>query len=63
MSLRLVDKLVREENYAKALRILIRVREQYPENPYLPAYEDRLRALVAAGKSRSEPPPSRRTVA
>jgi len=56
MSLRLVDKLVREENYAKALRILIRVREQYPENPYLPAYEERLRALVAAGKSRSEPP-------
>jgi TonB family protein len=62
MSLRLVDKLVREENYAKALRVLIRVREQYPENPYLPAYEERLRALVDAGKSRSEPPPSRLTV-
>ena len=62
MSLRLVDKLVREENYAKALRVLVRVREQYPDNPYLPAYEERLRVLVDAGKSRSEPPLATLTV-
>jgi TonB family protein len=46
MSLRVVDKLVREGKYRQAMRALDRARELYPDNPYIPAYEERLRGLL-----------------
>ena len=46
MSLRKVDKLVREEKYEQALKVLLEVRASQPNNPYLPAYEERLRSAI-----------------
>jgi hypothetical protein len=46
MSLRRVDKLVREEKYEQALQVLLEVRASQPNNPYLPAYEERLRSAI-----------------
>jgi len=52
MSLRRVDKLVREEKYEQALKVLLEVRSSQPNNPYLPAYEERLRSAIEV-RSRS----------
>jgi TonB family protein len=46
MLLKLVDRLVKEGNYAEALRILARASEEDPKNPYVRAYEARIRVLM-----------------
>jgi len=46
MLLKLVDRLVKEGNYAEALRILARASDEDPKNPYVKAYEARIRILM-----------------
>ena len=53
MLLKLVDRLVKEGNYAEALRILARASEEDPKNPYVKAYEARIRVLM----DQPHPPP------
>ena len=51
MLLKLVDRLVKEGNFAEALRILARASDEDPKNPYVRAYEARIRVLM------DQPPP------
>jgi TonB family protein len=53
MLLKLVDRLVKEGNYAEALRILARASDEDPKNPYVKAYEARIRVLM----DQPQPPP------
>jgi outer membrane biosynthesis protein TonB len=53
MLLKLVDRLVKEGNYAEALRILARASDEDPKNPYVRAYEARIRVLM----DHPQPPP------
>jgi TonB family protein len=56
MSLRQVDKLVRDGHYAQALAAINRARELEPGNPYTAAYEVRVRALLE--EAVKNPPPT-----
>jgi colicin import membrane protein len=68
MLLKLVDRLVKEGNYAEALRILARASDEDPKNPYVRAYEARIRVLMdqpqrpptessESGRAQGIPPP------
>jgi TonB family protein len=54
MLLKLVDRLVKEGNYAEALRILARATEEDPKNPYVKAYEARIRILMESNRAPSQ---------
>ena len=53
MTLRLVDRLVREGKYAQAMRALEKARSTQPKNPYINAYEERIRSLLQAQQDAS----------
>jgi outer membrane biosynthesis protein TonB len=56
MSLRLVDKYVREGNFAQALGELAKARHDQPGNPYILAYEERIMTLLKEKVSEPQEP-------
>ncbi len=57
MFLKLADKLVKQGDYAGALNLIVKAREQEPDNKYAIAYEERVRQLMHQSESKQPTPP------